>query len=975
MITGTSSSAWLLLVLSGAIVLTGCVADNEGASLEEDPELADSSLRLRTHLDSARALYDNAEYESARGAWLGTLQQARALKDSTAETEALTWLGLASLQLADYAEARRWGEEALLLKRSYGLDSELARSYNALGLVAWDEGRLADAADLLRRAVDAGRSADNDRAVVVASANLGLIETDLGNFDEARRGFETLRDVGRELEDARLEGNGLTNLGMLAVTTGDPLSAIPHLTRALELYRSVEYANGEQIALAQLSAAHADLGEPRLALAALDSALRLSRAMQQRDEEGRNLEQLAALHREAGNLKHALDLYEAARLVYEDLGMDVETGTDLRSVAEIHASLGNLEGAQQHALQALELHRSAGDRWEELHDLVLLAELAHLAGRSNEVAQNLRSARQLASELDAHSIRLSVALTEARIADRDGDNSHVIEVLKRAEGDLEKAGPAAESEAHSLMARAYARLNQLDSAASSGRRAVAAVERVRGNFGSTVLRTSYIADRASVYGDLVSVLLRLGLVEEAFQVLDAARGRGLVEHLAAAQGDVEESDTSARAFTEADRLLRRIDQLVTTLAYLESLPIEERNALAVADVDERLREARAQYQARAIAAAELEGSPAALLGSKRAELPKIQRVLEPEEALVEYLVTAERVWIFVVRNGEARAFDSEIAEEDLASRIRLVRGLLADPEAPGELAHEVLEGLHSVLLGPALRSGVLADATQLIIVPHMVLNYVPFAALRDRVTGRYLVEDYGLLSLPTASALPVIRERQTGELAEADARKLRTALFAPLASSLPATRAETRAIKQTLARADEHVNARGTEQRFREALRRGDLVHAATHGVLNVRNPMFSRIELARGSGNGSRDDGRLEVHELLSMSITSPLVFLSGCETGVGAAWRTEYARGEDYATLAQAFLYAGARNVVATLWRIEDEGAAAFAGRFYEYLQRMSPSEALARAQREMMTHESYGAPYHWAGYQLAGSGELVR
>jgi CHAT domain-containing protein len=138
---------------------------------------------------------------------------------------------------------------------------------------------------------------------------------------------------------------------------------------------------------------------------------------------------------------------------------------------------------------------------------------------------------------------------------------------------------------------------------------------------------------------------------------------------------------------------------------------------------------------------------------------------------------------------------------------------------------------------------------------------------------------------------------------------------------------------------------------------------------------MFSRIEFARGSADESRDDGRLEVHELLGVSIASPLVFLSGCETGVGAAWSTQFARGEDYATLAQAFLYAGASNVVATLWRIEDRGAAEFAERFYQSLGPNAPPDALAAAQRALMLHERYSAPYYWAPYQVAGSGQLAQ
>jgi CHAT domain-containing protein len=137
---------------------------------------------------------------------------------------------------------------------------------------------------------------------------------------------------------------------------------------------------------------------------------------------------------------------------------------------------------------------------------------------------------------------------------------------------------------------------------------------------------------------------------------------------------------------------------------------------------------------------------------------------------------------------------------------------------------------------------------------------------------------------------------------------------------------------------------------------------------------MFSRIELARGEG-GSTDDGRLEVHELLELRIHAPLVFLSGCETGVGAAWSTEFVRGDDYATLAQAFLYAGARSVMATLWRIGDAGAAALTERFYAGLDQRAVPEALAAAQRGLIGDPRYGDPYYWAAFQVTGDGLAIR
>ena len=180
-----------------------------------------------------------------------------------------------------------------------------------------------------------------------------------------------------------------------------------------------------------------------------------------------------------------------------------------------------------------------------------------------------------------------------------------------------------------------------------------------------------------------------------------------------------------------------------------------------------------------------------------------------------------------------------------------------------------------------------------------------------------------------------------------------------------------RAFRSSLPGVAIKTGTRATESAVRRALAGSGVVHVATHGILNVNNPMFSRIELSRSPDSG--DDGRLEVHEILGMAIRSPLVFFSGCETGAALEWTDDPVRGTADLTLAQAVLAAGATNVIMTLWRIEDAGAAVFAGRFYRNLGGMPVADAFAAAQREMAADPRYTSPYYWAGYTLSGAGRL--
>jgi CHAT domain-containing protein len=95
-----------------------------------------------------------------------------------------------------------------------------------------------------------------------------------------------------------------------------------------------------------------------------------------------------------------------------------------------------------------------------------------------------------------------------------------------------------------------------------------------------------------------------------------------------------------------------------------------------------------------------------------------------------------------------------------------------------------------------------------------------------------------------------------------------------------------------------------------------DIVLLATYGVLNRRNPLFSHVELAAAPGR----DGRLEVHDVYGLAFDARLVVLSACQTASGSGLRADVPAGDEWVSLTQAFLAAGAQRVVATLWLVDD-------------------------------------------------------
>lgn len=934
-----------------AVVVVACTSPREQRST---PTAGDS-------------LYASGEYEAARAAYRAELGRGGAT--GTARAHLLTSVGLAARQLGDYDEARRVTDSALVIQQTAGASAlESFRTHNAMGLVAWNQGRLAAADTLFRAALRFATAAHDTSAIAKASSNLALVLTDYGEFAAARTSLGAAREAAHAVRDARIEGNSLTNLGMLALRTGDIAEAEQSINDGLRVYRTAGFETGIQNALGQLATIEAAKGDGQSAFAHLDSALTIVRRQGLKQEEASDLQILGDLYADAGDLRDAVLYYGRAEREFSASGIQLEAGNLMRARAQVDAALGDTVSARKRAADALRAHQQLEARAEELNDRLTIIDLSP-ANRS-EVEAELDRADSLARSFGSAAAVGRAALARARYRDRSHQPQEVLASLSKAETVLGRLDHATVWEVAALRARAWASLGHLDSAESHGREAVRLVERARGAYGSSELRTTYTARLAQVYTDLVLVLLREGKISGAFEIADAARGRALVEHLASARAQLA-GTTAPASFVDAELLATRIDSLVRRLESSERRSPRERGVeweSARRDLIDRLARARAEYEAK-LARAE-SGDDAELLGLTTVNASRVRASLSPNEALLDYLLTRDTLLTFIVTRSGVSVVSVPVGENDLGARSRVMSSLIAS-RAPLARVAPAAEGLFDLLIAPAERQGALRDVDRLVIVPHEALAYLPFAALVDRRNRKFLVERYVLEYVPSAASLPVLRAR-SGVVQQAEDSRAGVAL-APFSRELPASAAEVRRFAARMEGGTTRLDGNATEGELRTALESGGIVHVATHAELNTRNPMFSEIRLAANVRGPARheDDGRLYAYEVFGLRVRAPLVFLSGCETGAGSAWSTDFERGEDFATLARAFLFAGARNVVATLWPIEDDGAAELADRFYGHLRQSGAAQALALAQRETIHDQRYGLPFYWAGYELSGAG----
>jgi len=296
--------------------------------------------------------------------------------------------------------------------------------------------------------------------------------------------------------------------------------------------------------------------------------------------------------------------------------------------------------------------------------------------------------------------------------------------------------------------------------------------------------------------------------------------------------------------------------------------------------------------------------------------------------------------------------------ETLSSRTDLMRDLITERKPEWIKPAAALE---SLLIGPLQHERCLRSIERLIVVPDGVLNYVPFAALPTG-KGRVLGDDFTVLYLPSAAAL------HSAAVGVASSRALLA--MAPTQSHLPEASTEIRSIGAMFPRDSLVLAGKGaTKTRFKEVAGQFGYVHLATHGTLNRNAPWLSALQLQPDEYS----NGLLELHEILDLKLHARLVTLSACETALGSGYFTDTPAGDEFIGMTRAFLSAGSRSVLASLWAVGDRSTRELMVRFYRHLQSLDAPEALARAQREFRRSDPrYRKPYYWAAFVVVGDGK---
>ncbi|MEP6488479.1 CHAT domain-containing tetratricopeptide repeat protein [Microcoleus vaginatus GB2-A3] len=800
----------------------------------------------------------------------------------------------------------------------------------------------------------------------------------LGENQKALECYSQQLLLTRALGSRHREAYALSNLGFVYSDLGEKQKALDYYTQSLPLYRAVGDRRVEASTLTSIGNVYSDLGEKQKALDYYSQSLPLSRAVGDRHWQAITLTSTGNVYSDLGEKQKALEYYSQSLALYRDLavgfsgsGWEVIT---LTSIGNVYSDLGEKQKALEYYSQSLALYRAVNYRRGEAVTLTSIGNVYSDLGEKQKALEYYSQSLPLSR---AVGYRHWEAFTLYNMASAKRDQNNLREALKDIENSLK------------------------------------IIENLRTKIASPELRSSYFSTVQNYYEFYIDLLMQLhktnpksGYATKALEASERSRARSLLELL-------QESNANIREGISAD-LLQQEKSLQQQLDAIEKQRIEavstlNPNAAKIAEIDKQRLVLLEQYEQLQTKIRTASPRYAALTQPQPLTLLEIQKqILDENTILLQYSLGKNRSYLWVVTSTGLATYELP-KQVDIETAARNFRDALTIPiqrDIPQKVA-EASANLSQLILQPAAAQ--LANK-RLLIVPDGVLHYTPFPALTiPKTQGQNinvpLIAEHEIITLPSASTLAILRqnyrdrkppsrtlailadpvfspddERIKGKITQATIEKLEAnnlGLNRSLRASnrqwpperLPFTRQEAQTISSLFSSASSRQIFDFDASRTTAIdgnLANYQIIHFATHGIANNKNPELSGIVMSMVDDKGNLVNGFLRLTDIFNLKLAANLVVLSACQSGMG-----QNVKGEGMVGLTRGFMYAGAQRVAVSLWSVDDEGTAVLMQKFYQKMvqQKLAPAAALRAAQMEMMQDKKWQSPYYWAAFTLQG------
>jgi CHAT domain-containing protein len=661
---------------------------------------------------------------------------------------------------------------------------------------------------------------------------------------------------------------------------------------------------------------------------------------------------LGLIHLSLGDAAKAMEAGSKALESAKSAGRSVDQATILKNMGLVEIREGRFGEAVGYFLQATTLDSAAGSKAGLASDYRNLGQAYIRMGRGREAVTLFRQGLDLSVQVGDRRNQIQCRYGLGQALAELGESESAIAVLDTGiEAASELGIPDLSWRLLRQRAMVRSAVNRKEAALEDIQSAVVTVEKMRAELKTDALKQGFLDDKMDLYVDAVKLLLDMNRPSEAFDFVERAKSRGFIDMLA--NQNLRLSEASGKRLEEEKAARLSIQEVQTRLSRLpaDSAFIPEKTKWI-----NLLAERRARYESLIDSIQTENPQLASFVSVDPWDAGRIQKMLPDSVVLIEYMATPKTLFVWAVSNNRITARTVEVAEADLRTQVQRFR------ETIQAYLSADLEGksLYQGLFGPIEKE--LESARHVIIVPHGILHYLPFAALVD-AQGRNPIDRFSLSFAPSATVWGWCAEKAARQTLGKDVLAIANPDLGDPKLSLPFAAKEVQALTRVYPFVQVYEAKAATKETVRQKIGSASIIHFACHGEYQPDSPLFSSLLLSPTSD----DNGRLEAHEIFGLSLNCDLVTLSACETGLA-----KVTQGDEIIGLARSFIFAGAPSLITSLWKVDDLATAIMVKRFYRSLASGMPkAEALRRAQ--LVVRDAVNTqPAAWAAFGLTGNFE---
>ena len=765
-----------------------------------------------------------------------------------------------------------------------------------------------------------------------ACTGLGNVFQSLGNFKKAQEYYSLALSISKDVRNKNAEAHAYSGLANVSLSLGDTKNAVKYCNLHLTCAKELGNKNEEKGAYCTLGHIYSSLGDFKKSIEYYKHHLAIAKDVGDLESEGSAYGGLGSVFDKLGDFDQAIyyhDLHlDIAKAIRDREGEAIANG----NLGNAYLSLANFEKALYYFKRRLSIAKNVGDKAGE--------------GRAyGHLGSTYRHLGDYKKAMDYYSLRLSIA---QQLADKAGegaacgylgsislllgDYTIAIDWNKKRLRIAEHLGDKdMEGKAYSDLGQCFEMLNVLPKALDNYQTSVKVFNQMRSLLQSQdKWKIGFRNECNYAYTGVCRVLLKQEKIGEALVAAEEGRAQSLAD-LMTSQYGFQERQTEEKCLDEEEfGMLNNISSSTIFLAVSENK----------INIWLLLKEKPVIHRQKTLCHHFAENAAAETL-----------------QSLIQFAYENNDVRANV--NCENRSLD--VLRENCYTVKQLFKKcsqhILQEDDLP-------LAALYSYVIAPILD---LIEGDELIIVPDGPLWLAPFAALLNPFS-KYLCESFKVRLIPSLTSLKIIARcpefhSSSGALivGDPDVSEV-TNSHGDQLEQLPFARQEAQMIGQIL-NAAPLTGKLATKCEVLRQISSVAVVHIAAHGRMETGEIALSPNP-ERESQTPAEEDYMLTMADVMSVKLRAKLVVLSCCHSGRGEI------KAEGVVGIARAFIGAGARSVLVSLWAIDDEATLEFMKSFYHNLVKgRSASESLNRAMKCLRESEKFGDLKYWAPFTLIG------